>query len=68
MKDNLPQPFKNAIIFEDNKLYTCLSNSPMVSGHVVVVWKKLVSDIDLLNRRDYNHLMIMVKVCERITR
>lgn len=65
MKDNLPQPFKNAIIFEDNKLYACLANNPMVSGHVVVVWKKLVSDINLLNRRDYSHLMTVVNDIRR---
>jgi diadenosine tetraphosphate (Ap4A) HIT family hydrolase len=60
MKDSLPKPFKNAIIFKDNKLYACLANNPIVPGHVVVVWNKLVSDINLLNRKDYSHLMIVV--------
>jgi len=65
MKDNLPQPFKNAIIFEDKKLYACLANNPLVLGHVVVVWKKLVSDINLLNRKDYSHLMTIVNDIRR---
>ncbi len=65
MKDNLPKPFKNAIIFEDNKLYACLANKPMVPGHVVVVWKKLVNDINLLNRKDYNRLMMAVNDIRR---
>lgn len=65
MKNNLPKPFKNAIIFEDNKLYACLANYPMVPGHVVVVWKKLVSDINLLSRKDYSHLMTVVNDIRR---
>lgn len=65
MKDNLPKPFKNAIIFEDNKLYACLANKPMVPGHVVVVWKKLIGDINLLSRKDYSHLMAAVNDIRR---
>jgi len=60
MKSRLPKPFKNAIIFQDNKLYACLANEPIVFGHVVVVWKKTVSDINLLSRQDYAHLMVIV--------
>lgn len=60
MKNNLPKPFKNAIIYKDSRLYACLANSPIVPGHVVVVWRKMVSDLNLLNRKDYNHLMIVV--------
>jgi diadenosine tetraphosphate (Ap4A) HIT family hydrolase len=65
MKNNLPKPFKNAIIFEDNKLYACLANKPMVPGHIVVVWKKLVGDINLLSRKDYSHLMTTVNDIRR---
>lgn len=57
MKNNLPKPFKNAIIYEDNKLYACLANNPIISGHVVVVWKKEVKDLNLLSKKDYEHLM-----------
>lgn len=65
MKNNLPKPFKNAIIFKDNKLYACLANEPIAPGHVVVVWNKLVSDINLLNRKDYSHLMTIVNDIRR---
>ncbi len=65
MKKDLPKPFKNAIIFKDNKLYACLANEPMVPGHVVVVWNKLVSDINLLSRKDYSHLMFVVNEIRR---
>lgn len=65
MKNDLPKPFKNAIIFEDNKLYACLANKPITPGHVVVVWNKQVSDINLLSRKDYNHLMTIVNDIRR---
>ena len=65
MKDKLPKPFKNAIIFKDDKLYACLANEPIVPGHVVVVWNKLVGDINLLSRKDYNHLMTIVNDIRR---
>ncbi|MBI4918998.1 HIT family protein [archaeon] len=54
---SLPKPFKNAIIYEDKKLYTCLSNFPIVKGHTVVVWRKQVKDLHLLSRKDYEYLM-----------
>ncbi len=57
MKNNLPKPFKNAIIYEDDKLYACLANKPIISGHVVVVWKKAVKDLNLLSKKDYKYLM-----------
>ena len=60
MKDKLPKPFKNAIIYQDKKLYACLANKPIVPGHVVVVWKKRVKDLNFLNRKDYEYLMAKV--------
>ncbi len=53
----LPKPFKNAIIYEDKKLYVCLSNFPIVKGHTVVVWRKPVKDLHLLPKKDYEYLM-----------
>lgn len=53
----LPKPYKNAIIYEDKKLYACLANEPIVKGHTVIVWKKKVSDLHLLPRKDYEYLM-----------
>lgn len=56
-KEKLPRPYKNAIIYEDKKLYACLANNPIARGHVVVVWKKEVEDLHLLTRKDYEYLM-----------
>lgn len=53
----LLKPFKNAIIYEDKKLYACLANEPIVEGHVVIAWKNKVSDLHLLSRKDYEYLM-----------
>jgi len=53
----LPKPYKNAIIYEDKKLYACLANEPIVDGHTVVVWKKKISDLTLLHKKDYEYLM-----------
>jgi diadenosine tetraphosphate (Ap4A) HIT family hydrolase len=57
MEAKLPKPFKNAIIYEDEKLYACLANSPIVEGHTVIVWKKNVADLHLLARKDFEYLM-----------
>lgn len=65
MQNNLPKPFKNAIIFKDDKLYACLANKPIAPGHVVVVWNKPVADINLLSRKDYTHLMTIVNDIRR---
>lgn len=57
MKSSLPKPRPEAIIYEDNILYACLANFPVVKGHTVVVWKKHVSDLHLLEKREYEYLM-----------
>ena len=57
MKSSLPEPFEEAIIYNDSKLYACLANYPVVKGHSVIVWKKLVSDLHLLSKKDYEYLM-----------
>jgi diadenosine tetraphosphate (Ap4A) HIT family hydrolase len=56
----LPKPFNSAIIYEDKKLYACLANFPIVEGHSVVVWKKKVTDLHLLSKKDYLYLMNIV--------
>ncbi len=53
----LPQPFKQAIIYDDTKLYVCLANYPIVKGHTIIVWKKPVTDLHLLSKKDYEYLM-----------
>ncbi|MFA4942376.1 MAG: HIT family protein [Patescibacteria group bacterium] len=65
MKEFFPKPFKDAIIYQDDKLYACLANSPIVNGHVVVVWNKKISDLHLLNRKDYEYLMDRVNDVRR---
>lgn len=57
MKSSFPKPYPEAIIYEDNILYACLANFPVVKGHTVVVWKKPVTDLHLLEKREYEYLM-----------
>lgn len=52
-----PKPKKEALIYQDKKLYACLANYPITKGHVVVVWKKRVKDLHLLSKKDYEYLM-----------
>lgn len=57
MKSSLPKPHPESIIYEDKILYACLANFPIVTGHTVVVWKKPVTDLHLLKKKDYEYLM-----------
>lgn len=57
MKSKLPKPIKQAIIYDDSKLYACLANYPLIKGHTVIVWKKSVADLHLLSKKDYEYLM-----------
>ncbi len=57
METKLPKPFDQAIIYQDSKLYVCLANYPIVKGHTIIVWKKVVSDLHLLSKKDYRYLM-----------
>ncbi len=57
---NLPEPFGEAIFYDDERVYACLANFPKARGHSVVVWKKDVDDLHLLSREDYEHLMNVV--------
>ncbi|KYK26289.1 hypothetical protein AYK26_05265 [Euryarchaeota archaeon SM23-78] len=60
MRKDLPKPRKGAVFYEDKKLFAALANYPITKGHVVVVWKKKVRDLHLLNKKDYEHLMDVV--------
>ena len=53
----LPRPFKKALIYEDSKVYVCLANFPIVRGHTIIVWKKSVSDLQKLSKKEYEYLM-----------
>ena len=55
-----PKPKKEAIIYEDKKLYSCLASHPITKGHTIVVWKKPVKDLHLLSKRNYSYLMTKV--------
>lgn len=57
MQSKLPKPPPNAIIYEDPALYVCLATYPITQGHVVIVWKKDISDLHRLAERDYDYLM-----------
>ncbi len=57
MRSVLPKPFKEAMIYEDSRLYVCLANYPIVKGHTIIVWKKSVPDLHLLSKNDYRYLM-----------
>lgn len=57
MHPDLPRPKKGAVFYEDGKLYAALANHPITLGHVIVIWKKKVTDLHLLKKKDYEHLM-----------
>ncbi len=57
MKSALPKPYAEAMIYEDNLLYACLANFPIIKGHTVIVWKKHISDLHLLSKKEYEYLM-----------
>ena len=57
MHNRLPIPYKEAVFFENEKMYACLANFPITKGHVVVVWKEPVEDLHLLSPSDYELLM-----------
>lgn len=60
MNTDLPKPKRKAVFYEDKKLYAALANFPITKGHVVIVWKKKVTDLHLLKKKDYEHLMDIV--------
>ncbi len=53
----LPTPLDETLIYQDSKIYVCLANYPLSKGHTVVVWKKSISDLHLLSKKDYEYLM-----------
>lgn len=49
------------IFYKDKYLYTTLANYPITKGYVVIVWKKKVTDLHLLKKKDYESLMDAVR-------
>ena len=64
--EKLPIPPKEAIIYEDEKLYVCLASFPITKGHTVVVWKVKMEDLHLLSRKDYEYLMDIVDITRNV--
>jgi diadenosine tetraphosphate (Ap4A) HIT family hydrolase len=60
MHKDLPHPKEGAVFYEDKHLYATLANYPITIGHVIIVWKKKVTDLHLLKRKEYEHLMDVV--------
>ncbi len=60
MDNSLPQPIKEAIIYQDEKLYVTLANYPITKGHTIIVWREDVPDLHLLNEEQYDYLMDIV--------
>lgn len=60
MIDYLQNPNHSSIFYEDENLYACLADYPLTKGHSIVVWKKPVTDLHLLNSKEYEHLMEIV--------
>ena len=52
-----PKPLQKSIIYNDQHLYVCLAKDSIANGHIVIVWKKEVPDLNLLPDRDYDYLM-----------
>ena len=59
--DNLLTAPKESIIWQDEDVYICLASFPITRGHTIVVWKKRLDDIHLLERKDFLHLMDLVE-------
>jgi len=53
-------PPKEAIVYEDGRLYSCLASYPLTTGHMVVAWKDKATDLHQLNKTEYEHLMWIV--------
>jgi len=62
MKNSLPVPPSESVIFEDERVYVCSAIYPITKGHIVVVWKNDVEDIHDLNDEEYDFLMDVVDV------
>lgn len=57
----LLNPPKNSLIYETDLVYAALAQRPLSRGHTVVVWKKPVTDLGVMNPKDYAYLMFVVE-------
>jgi diadenosine tetraphosphate (Ap4A) HIT family hydrolase len=58
--NSLVNPNPSTVFYEDESVYACLAEYPITKGHSLVVWKKPVTDLHLLNPLEYKHLMQIV--------
>ena len=58
---SLDVPNPSSIFYEDENLYASLADYPLTKGHSIVVWKKPITDLHLLNPKEYEHLMEAVE-------
>jgi diadenosine tetraphosphate (Ap4A) HIT family hydrolase len=61
-KEKFSTPLEGSVFYEDEEIYACLANYPIAPGHCIVVWKKNVPDLHLLNGVDYKKLMKIVDI------
>lgn len=60
MANALDNPNPSSIFYDDENVYACLADYPLTRGHSIVVWKKPVTDLHLLNPKEYEYLMEVV--------
>jgi diadenosine tetraphosphate (Ap4A) HIT family hydrolase len=61
MHPDLPKPKTGAMFYQDKFLYAALANNPIAKGHAVIVWKKKITDLHLLDWKEYEYLMDTVE-------
>jgi len=60
MNNDLFNMKKELVFYENKWIYAALASYPVTKGHVVVVWKKKITDLHLMNHKDYTCLMNVV--------
>ena len=56
----LLNPPENSLIYETDLVYAALARYPLSRGHTVVTWKKPVTDLGIMDSKDYAYLMFVV--------
>lgn len=57
---SLTPPAPRSVFYEDDEVIAHFASHPITEGHSLVVWKKPVADLHLLEPKDYEHLMAIV--------
>lgn len=60
--EDLMTPPREAIFYEDERVYACLASFPDTKGHSIVAWKERRTDIHELSKEEYEHLMNVVEI------